>query len=149
MVSFGVKIKKTNCTRRQPIHVKCLLSGMCKLLEDNFHRLIILRGKFKGVSNNIFLVRNLPPDFGVLSVDLESASHLGLVFRPLIGWRPPKSPSPASWDLAVKRSDSLSPAPLGEGRREREVGGSKKSMSPLCSVWCIVFSRASLERVSL
>ena len=25
----------------------------------------------------------------------------------------------------------------------------KKSMSPLCSVWCIVFSGASLERVSL
>ena len=46
---------------------------MCKLLEDNFHRLGILRGKVKGVSNNIFLVINLPPDFGVLSVDLESA----------------------------------------------------------------------------
>ena len=57
----------------QPIHVKCLLSDMCKLLEDNFHRLGILRGKVKGVSNNIFLVRNLHPDFIVLSVDLESA----------------------------------------------------------------------------
>ena len=74
---WGVKIKKKICARRQPIHVKCLLSGMCKLLKDNFYRLGILRGKVKGVSNNIFLVRNLPPDFGVLSVDLESAGLTG------------------------------------------------------------------------
>ena len=56
----------------------------------------------------------------------------------------PKSPNPRMLGLAVKRSDALSPAPPGEVRREREVGGSKKTMSPLCSVWCIVFSRASL-----
>ena len=52
---------------------------MCKLLEDNFHRLGILRGKVKGVSNNIFLIRNVPPDFGVLSVDLESELELELI----------------------------------------------------------------------
>ena len=69
----GQNQKITNFLRIQPIHVKCLLSDMCKLLEDNFHRLGILRGKVKGVSYNIFLVRNLPPDFIVLSVDLESA----------------------------------------------------------------------------
>ena len=72
-VIWGVKIKKNHFLRIQPIYVKCLLSDMCKVLKYNFHRLGILRGKVKGVSNNIFLVRNLPPDFIVLSVDLESA----------------------------------------------------------------------------
>ena len=53
-------------------------------------------------------------------------------------------------DLAVKRSDSLSPAPLGEGRREREVGGSKKINEPsmFCVVYCFL-SRFARARVSL
>ena len=46
--------QKTNCARRQPIHVKCLLSDMFKLLEGNFNRMGILRGNVKGESKNIF-----------------------------------------------------------------------------------------------
>ena len=50
----------------------------------------------------------------------------------------------------MKRSDSLSPAPLGEGRREREVGGSKKINEPsmFCVVYCFVW-RFARARVSL
>ena len=69
-------------------------------------------------------------------------------------------------DLAVKRSDSLSPAPLGESpfgedpavaeaagrlpRRKREVGGSKKINEPsmFCVVYCFL-SRLARARVSL
>ena len=76
------------------------------------------------------------------------------VFRPLIGWRPPKSPRPACWDLAVKRSVSPAPlgqAPFGEDPAVAEAAGrlpmgAKKINEP--SMFC-VFSRASLERVSL